>query len=43
METALQIRRDCVGTQSLPVSKVLEELGKYFLERGNYKQSYACF
>eukprot|EP00347_Sterkiella_histriomuscorum_P018564 403345037 len=42
-EHALQIKRECIGTQSLPVAKILEELGKYHLERSNYKQSYQAF
>ena len=40
LEKALQIKRECVGSQSLPVAKILEEIGKYHLERGNYKQAY---
>lgn len=35
-EEALSIRRDSVGPRSLPVANVLEELGKFHLERGNY-------
>ena len=33
LEKALQIKRECIGHQSLPVAKILEELGKYHLER----------
>jgi hypothetical protein len=43
LEKALSIKRECIGTQSLPVAKILEELGKYHLERGTYKESYKSF
>lgn len=43
LQKALEIKRDCVGHQSLPVAKVLEELGKFHLERAEYSRSYAYF
>ncbi|CDW74513.1 tpr domain containing protein [Stylonychia lemnae] len=43
LEKALQIKKECIGSQSLPVAKILEELGKYHLEKSNYKQSYQAF
>jgi hypothetical protein len=43
LEKALQIKRECIGQQSLPVAKILEELGKYHLEKSTYKESYQCF
>lgn len=33
---ALDIKRQLIGAQSLPVANVLEELGKYHLERADY-------
>lgn len=39
-EKALQIKKECIGYQSLPVAKILEELGKYHLEKANFKEAY---
>ena len=36
----MAIRRDSVGPRSLPVANVLEELGKFHMERGNYQISF---
>ena len=36
MTKALEIRRSLIGAHSLPVAAVLEELGKYHLEKGSY-------
>ena len=39
-ELALEIRRELVGPQSLPVSNILEQLGKLSIEREDFKQAY---
>ena len=40
---ALDIKRDSIGHNSLPVAKILEELGKFFLEQSDYSKSYHYF
>jgi hypothetical protein len=39
-EQALEIRRDQIGPLSLPVSNILEQLGKFHLELADYQRSY---
>ncbi len=40
LQKALKIRKEAIGTNSLPVAAVHEELGKLYLEEENFQDSY---
>ena len=39
---ALKIRKQSIGLICLPVSNILEQLGKFYIETGYLKESYGC-
>jgi tetratricopeptide (TPR) repeat protein len=43
IQKALEIKRESIGHQSLPVAKILEEIGKYHLERSELAKAFPYF
>lgn len=43
LQKALDIKRETIGHQSLPVAKILEELGKFHLERSELAKAFPYF